>query len=283
MNGYLPEGKKDPIMIHVIDMDDDYLDVMDIPIIQGDGFSKEAGMDSVNILINESLAKRLGWENAVGKTINREINMKVIGVVQDFHFAPLNEDIEPLLFTQSPWNGFYDISVRIESEEPQAVMEMIKEEWELMFPDESFEHYELKAYIEEAYQEVSGLRRVFIYFAILAIMVACMGLLGLASYTTGQKGKEVGVRKVFGASNREITYKLATDFLKWVLLANIIAIPFAWWAMDSWLQNFAFRVNVSIFAVFLTLLITLGLSLLTVFFQALNLARSNPADILKHE
>jgi putative ABC transport system permease protein len=110
-----------------------------------------------------------------------------------------------------------------------------------------------------------------------------MGLLGLASYTTGQKGKEVGVRKVFGAANHEITYKLATDFLKWVLLANIIAIPFAWWAMDTWLQNFVYRVDVSFTAISFTLLITLGLSLLTVIFQALQLARSNPADILKHE
>lgn len=283
MNGYLPEGLKEPIMIHVIDVDDDYLDLMSIPLIQGEGFSKEAGIDSANILINEALARQLGWENSVGMTIQRGIAMKVIGVVQDFHFAPLNEDLKPMLITQSPWNGFYHLSVKLHATDKNKTLDKIEEAWVEIFPDESFEYFTLERHIEQAYGEVSGLRQIFIYFAILAIIVACMGLLGLASYSTGQRSKEVGIRKVFGASNSSITIKLTTDFLKWVLLANIIALPFSWWAMNSWLQNFAYRTEISAAAFVFTLLITLGLSLLTVIFQAIQLAGSNPADVLKSE
>ena len=282
-NGYMPEGLAEPIMIHVMDVDDDYLNIMEIPVIQGEGFSKESGMDTVNILINETLAKHLGWENPIGKSISRGIEMKVIGLIQDYHYAPLNEDIRPLLITQIPWNGFYNLSVRLHETDTRKTMEMIQKEWDSMFPDESFEYFSLESYIEEAYRGVSGLRQIFIYFAFLAIIVACLGLLGLASYSTGQKSKEVGIRKVFGADNHSITIKLAVDFLKWVLLANIIAFPFAWWAMEVWLQNFAYSVDISILAILMTLLITLGLSLLTVIFQAFQLANSNPADVLKHE
>lgn len=283
MNGYLPEGMKEPIMIHVMDVDDDYLDLMSIPVIQGDGFSKEAGIDSANILINETLARQLGWEKPVGKTIQRGIAMKVIGVVQDFHFAPLNEDLKAMLITQSPWNGFYHLSVKLHATDENKTLDKIEEAWAEIFPDESFEYFTMEQYVEEAYGEVSGLRQIFIYFAILAIIVACMGLLGLASYSTGQRSKEVGIRKVFGASNSSITIKLTTDFLKWVLLANIIALPFSWWAMDSWLQNFAYRTEISVTVFVFTLLITLGLSLLTVIFQAIQLAGSNPVDVLKNE
>jgi putative ABC transport system permease protein len=162
-------------------------------------------------------------------------------------------------------------------------MMQIKEEWDALFPDESFEYFSLEEYIDEAYTDVSGLRSIFIYFAILAIIVACLGLLGLASYSIGQKSKEVGIRKVFGADNNEITIKLVREFLKWVLMANIIAFPFAWWAMDNWLQNFAYRINVSFLILMYTLLITFGLSVITIIFQAMRLARTNPAHILKDE
>lgn len=283
MNGYVPEGSKDPIMIHLMSVDDTYLEMMKIPLIQGEDFSKSSGRDTFNVLINETLAKQLKWENPVGKSIFRGIEMKVVGVVQDFHFAPLNEDIGPLIISQMPYNGFYYLSVNLQNKDLNLTMNTIQDEWELMFPDESLEYFSLEDYIDEAYREVSGLRKIFIYFAILAVLVACLGLLGLASYTTGQKSKEVGVRKVFGASNFSITSKLAIDFLKWVILANIIAFPFAWWAMDTWLQNFAYRVNIGPIPILLTLLITLISAMLTVIFQALQLARRNPTDVLKNE
>lgn len=283
MNGYLPEGLTDPIMIHVIDVDDDYLNLLEIPVIQGRGFSMETGLDTANVLINEALARQLGWNEPVGKTIKRGIEMKVIGLVQDFHFAPLKESIEPLIITQNPWNGFYHLSVRIEGRNFQTTIDQIKHEWAQLFPNESFEYFTLTSHIEDAYKEISGLRQIFIYFTILAIIVACLGLLGLASYTTGQRCKEVGIRKVFGASNTHITLWLTTDFLKWVLMANIIAIPIAWWAMDRWLQNFAYHTSPGFGAFALTLFITLGLSFLTVIVQANAIARTKPVDILKYE
>jgi putative ABC transport system permease protein len=283
MNGYLPEGLKDPIMIHALDVDDDYIELLEIPVIEGKGFSKESGLDTSNVLINETLVKQLGWNNPVGKTIKRGIEMKVIGVVQDFHFAPLQENIKPLIITQNPWNGYYHLSVGISSREFKAVMEDIEGAWEDLFPDESFEYFSLSSYIENAYKEISGLRKIFIYFTILAIIVACLGLLGLASFTTGQRSKEVGVRKVFGATNSNIAIRLTADFLKWVLLASIIALPFAWWAMNYWLNNFAYHTYIGSFAFLLTVILTLGLSFLTVILQATGMAKSNPVDILKDE
>ncbi|MDT8393030.1 MAG: FtsX-like permease family protein [Bacteroidales bacterium] len=283
MNGYLPEGLTDPIMIHVIDVDDDYLSLLEIPVIQGKGFDRESGLDTANVLINEALARQLGWNDPIGKTIKRGIEMKVTGLVQDFHFAPLKESIEPLIITQNPWNGFYHLSVRIEGRNFQTTIDQIKHDWSQLFPNESFEYFTLTSHIEDAYKEISGLRQIFIYFTILAIIVACLGLLGLASYTTGQRCKEVGIRKVFGASNTHITIWLTSDFLKWVLLANIIAFPIAWWVMDQWLQNFAYHTSPGLWAFALTLFITLGLSFLTVIVQANAMARTKPVDILKYE
>lgn len=282
-NGYLPEGLSEPIMIHALDVDDDYLELMGIPVIQGEGFSPESGLDTANVLINESLMSQLEWEKPVGKTIRRGIDMKVIGVVQDFHFAPLQENIGPLIITQNPWNGYYHLSVNIQGSSFTEAIEEIEQAWEEVFPDESFEYFTMDSYTEDAYKEISGLRQIFIYFTILAIIVACLGLLGLASYTTGQRSKEVGVRKVFGASNSHIAFRLTIDFLKWVLLANVIAFPLAWWAMDYWLQNFAYHTYIGTLVFILTLLITMGLSFLTVIMQAIGMARSKPVDILKHE
>ncbi len=282
-NGYLPEGRKDPMMIHVIEVDDHYLDLMGIPEIRGESFSPDGSLDSNKILINECLARELGWEKPIGKSIYRGGEFTVIGVVQDFHFAPLSESIEPLVITQLPWNGFYNLSIKVNTRNPKETMDQVEQAWNEVFPEESFEYFSLERYIDDAYREISGLRSIFIYFTLLAIIVACMGLLGLASFTTGQKSREVGIRKVFGAGNTGITIKLASDFMRWVLLANVIAIPFAWWAMDHWLTNFAYRAGIGGRAVVLTLLITLGLSFLTVIFQALQLARTNPADTLKYE
>jgi len=283
MNGYLPEGLKEPILIHAMDVDDEYLDLMMIPLVQGEGFDKSTGMDSVNILINESLANSLGWDEPIGKSIHREVDMQVIGVVQDFHYAPLQQEIEPLLFTQVPWKGFHDLSVRVQKGKSKEALDKIKAEWEYMFPNESFEFFALEDYIAEAYQDISGLRRIFIYFSLLAIFVACMGLLGLSAYSAGQRSKEVGIRKVFGASNEDVIIKVAGDFLKWVVLANVIAFPLAWWAIETWLQNFAYRIEVSFMVLIYTLLITFGLSALTITLQIIQLARSNPAKILKDE
>ena len=279
MNGYMPEGLKEPIMIHAMDVDDEYLDLMMIPVIQGEGFDKGTGMDSAHILINESLANLLGWDDPIGKIIHRQADMQVIGVVQDFHYAPLHQEIEPLLFTQVPWNGFHHLSVRVQKDRSKEALDKIKAEWEYMFPNESFEFFTLEDYIAEAYHDVSGLRRIFIYFSLLAILVACMGLLGLSAYSAGQRSKEVGIRKVFGASNEDVIMKVTGDFLKWVILANVLAFPLAWWAIDTWLQNFAYRIEVSFMVMVYTLLITIGLSALTIIFQIIQLARSNPAVV----
>ena len=284
MNGYFPEGKKDPIMIHVLDVDDDYLNLMEIPIVQGEGFSTDAGLDSANILINETTAQLLGWEYPIGKKFMRnERYLNVVGVVQDFHFAPLSEDIMPLMITQRPSNGFYSVSVKVKEADQKSTMALIEQSWNELFPDESFEYYMLDTYIDDAYREISGLRKIFIYFSILAILVACMGLLGLAFYSISQRSKEVGIRKVFGASAEDIIRKFTGDFLKWVLLANILSLPLAWFLMNNWLDNFAYHAGLDGTSILYTLLITLSLSFITVILQTLHLSRSNPSDVLKHE
>jgi len=284
MNGYFPEGKKDPIMIHVLDVDDDYLDLMEIPLVQGEGFSIDAGLDSANILINETTARLLGWDHPVGKKFMRnERYLTVIGVVQDFHFAPLSENIMPLMITQSPYNGFYSVSVKIKEVNLKSSMTLIEGEWNNLFPEQSFEYYMLEDYIDDAYREISGLRKIFIYFSILAILVACMGLLGLAFYSISQRSKEVGIRKVFGASAENIIRKFTGEFLRWVLLANILALPVAWFLMNNWLNNFAYHAGLNVASILYTLLITLGLSFMTVIIQTFHLAGSNPADVLKNE
>jgi putative ABC transport system permease protein len=283
MNGYFPEGYKEPVMIHVVDVDADYLDVMGIPVIQGRGFDKLSNADSMAFLVNESLAKKLGWENPVGKTISRDGRHKVIGVVSDFHFASLHQDIQPLIITKQPWLGYNFLSVRIQPENRDETLRKMEAAWAPVIPDEPFSSFPQEEYIKGAYSGEMNTGEAVLWFSLLAIFIAGLGLLGLANFTFNQRKKEIGIRKVLGAESGQIARKVTFDFLRLIMMASLLALPVAWWLMDKWMGNFAYQVHISIMIFFMPVIIVTILAWLTIFFQVRKLANTNPSDVLKFE
>jgi putative ABC transport system permease protein len=282
-NGYFPEGYEEPVMIHALDVDYDFLDVMKIPVVAGRNFSKEYATDADAFLINETLAKKLGWTDPVGKKIIRDGEHKVIGMISDFHFATLHTKIEPLLITMKPWDGFNYFAIRLSPGSLNSTLAAIEKKWNEILPNQPYSHVFLDNYVKTAYASENNTGETFLYFSLLAIFVACLGLFGLANYSSEQKRKEIGIRKVYGASNSNILTLLSSDYTRWVILANILAWPLAYWAMDKWLQLFEYRTGINVWIFFLTFCITSLISLITIFYQVLHAARTNPVETIKYE
>jgi putative ABC transport system permease protein len=282
-NGYFPEGFEEPVMIHALDVDYDFIDLLRIPIVAGRNFSKEFATDADAFLINRALAHKLGWNDPVGKTIMRDGSHKVIGMVDDFHFATLHDKIEPLVITMKPWDGFYYLALRIAPQNLTQTLEKIEKAWNNVLPDQPYAHVFLDNDVQQAYDTESKTGDTFFYFSMLAILIACLGLFGLANYSGEQKRKEIGIRKVFGAGTGSILTLLSSNFTKWVIIANVISWPLAYWAMDKWLQLFEYRTGISPWLFILTFFITSLISIVTVFYQVQYAARANPAEIIKYE
>ncbi|MCD4664765.1 MAG: FtsX-like permease family protein, partial [Bacteroidales bacterium] len=283
MNGYLPEDLKNPVMIHVIDVDYDYLDLMGLEIVKGRNFSKDFGTDQTAFIINETLAKQLNWENPIGKYIKRDGKHKVIGVVKDFHFAPLHKEIKPLLITVNPWSYYYYLSAKISPGNSEQTITSIETVWKRLFPDEPFEYAFLDKRIESNYSGVAQRGKSFIYFSIIAIILAGLGLFGQTVFSTEQRTKEIGIRRVFGAEVSKILSVLTWDIVKIVLLANIVALPVSWFINLKWLYAFAFHINFPWYALLFTPIFSLVLVYLTVSYQAYRAAMKNPVEALRYE
>jgi putative ABC transport system permease protein len=283
MNGYLPEGYREPIMIHVLDVDADYLALMEIPLVQGRGFDNLSGADSMSFIINETLARKLGWENPVGKSISRDGKHPVIGVIADFHFASLHHEIQPLILTRQPWLGYNYLSVRIRESDREETMQRLERAWTSVVPEEPFSSFLLEDYRQGAYTGEKNTGEAIFWFSFLAIFIAGIGLFGLASFTFSQRRKEIGIRKVLGAASGQIARQITASFLRLVMIASLIALPIAWFLMIRWLENFAFRTPVSLWVFAAPILIVALLAWLTIHFQVRKLARTNPADVLKFE
>ena len=282
-NGYRPEGLEEPIMIHVMDVDENMLKTLDIEIVEGAGFSKESGTDQNDYLINKAMAREMNWDKPIGKTIVRNGRHRVIGVVEDFHFAPLYVNIQPMLLTNKPFDGFNYLVIRMNMADPQATLRQIEEKWQAILPSEPFIYNFLDASLNRVYSQEKRFGKLFVYFSVLAILIACLGLLGLASFMVEQRTREIGIRKVFGSSENAIVRLLSWNFTKRVLLANLLAWPVAWYAMSKWLENFAFRVDLSWWIFVLSGLMALLLALLTVGYQSFKAANMNPAEVVKYE
>jgi len=283
-NGYIPEGHQQPIMFHVVDVDQDFLAAFELKVVKGRNFSQNFPTDKNGYLINETLARLLGWTEPLGKTIVRNGPHKVIGVVKDFHFASLHEPIEPLILTNRPWRDRFDyLAIRLAATNLPQTISAIQAKWQDVAPNIPFEYWFLDSAFDKLYKAEESFQRIFFGFSILAIMVALLGLLSLAAFAAERRTKEIGVRKVLGASVANITALLAKDFIKLVLLANVIAWPVAWYAMHKWLQNFAYRISIEWWVFVLAGGLALVIALLTVSTQAVRAARANPVESLRYE
>jgi putative ABC transport system permease protein len=282
-NGYLPEGFQEPLMINVVDVDYDYLTVMGLEPVEGRNFMKESGTDRDAIIINRSLAERLQWNDPLEKTIKRDGDHKIIGVVNDFHFSSLHNDIEPLIITLKPWKGYNYITLSINGKINQQLIQQLENKWKAVAPHEDFQYMSLSDYIKEGYQMEMSFISVLTVCAIIALLIATIGLFGLAAFVTRARYREMAIRKIYGASESRIHILLSRDFLIWVFIANIIAIPFAWFFMNQWLQQFAFHQGIRWWIFFATIAFCLLLASAVVFFQGLRINRLNPVDIIRYE
>lgn len=283
-NGYFPEGKSTPEMIHVIDVDEDFLSLFNIPLIQGENFSKEQGSDNNSFLINESFAKKMNWENPVGKWIKRGTNHNVIGVVKDFNFASLRNQIEPLILTNVTDGGTFEyLLVKTGNNNIPAVLNEIEGKWADLIPNSPFEFSFLDQKFDQVYRAELSIQKLLKSFSMLTIFIALLGLLGLSKFSIDNRVKEIGVRKVNGATIKEILLLLNKNYIKLILIAFITASPVAWIAMQKWLENFAYKISLSWWIFALAGLLALGIALLTVSWQSWRAATKNPVEALRYE
>jgi len=283
-NGYVPEGKELPIMLHAIDVDDSYLSTMHIPILAGRNFSDEIASDKHAFLVNETLVNELGWQNPIGKIIKRNGNHKVIGVVRDFNYASLHEKIEPLVLTQSPWhNQFNYLSVRVSGNNISATIAKIEQAWRAINPADPFEFNFLDQQFSSLYYREQQQAKLLFTFSLLAILIASMGLFGLVSFSLKQKIKEIGVRKVLGATATNLLVGISKKYIYSIVAASIIAIPVIYLLMERWLNNFYYHIKLSPVVLLLTVVMVLVIGFVTINIQTLHAIRQNPTESLKYE
>lgn len=269
-------------------VDYDYFKTLGMEIKQGRAFSKEFGSDSTAVVINETVAKIIGHEkDAVGQKIytlndNREvITFNIIGVVKNFHFESLKQNIGALAFKLGKSTGL--VSFKVETKNIQSIIKQVEAKWKAMAPGMPFNHRFLDDSFDDMYRAEQRVSNIALTFAILAILVACLGLFGLASFIAEQRTKEIGIRKVLGLSTEGIVRLLSKDFLKLVLIAFVIATPVAWYFMHRWLEDFAFRVDIAWWVFALAGVLALCIAMLTVSFQAIKAALANPIQSLRTE
>jgi len=291
-HGFYPEGfsEEKPQLIKTMNADADFVKTFGLRIKEGRNFLIDNESEYKNVLINETLARELGWNEPLGKTFkdpriqenNVMVPVTIVGVLEDFHVNPLRDKIEPMvLYFNSSDRSF--ISLRLEPGSVFSVLEFVEKKWEEMYPSMPFDYFFLDEHFDNIHRSEKNLAVTFMYFTVLAILIACLGLFGLASYATERRIKEIGVRKVLGSTVGEITMLLSKDFSKLVLMANVVAWPIAWYGMDKWLQSFAYRTEISLEIFLLSGLIAFIIALLTVSFHTIKAANANPVKALKYE
>lgn len=282
------ENQKVQDMFHMY-FDHDFIPDYGIKMVAGRAFQKEIRTDVAGaFLINEAALKAFGWkspEEALGKRLRSGHGGRVnpiIGVTQNFHYRGLQTEVEPLVMENLP-RTFQCISLSIDTSNLRETMAFVESQWKVLFPDYPYESFFLDTDFDRQYRADEQVGRIFGLFTFLGLFIACLGLLGLASFTTETRTKEIGIRKVLGASVGGIVLMLSKQFTKWVLLANIIAWPIAYYFMNRWLKNFAFRTHIDILTFVLSGLLVLAVALLTISFQSIRAATSNPAESLRYE
>ncbi|HEY5327688.1 MAG TPA: ABC transporter permease, partial [Mucilaginibacter sp.] len=296
-DGYVPESNGDNVKneentlaVSSYIVDDAFIPTLKLKMLRGRAFSKSFN-DSASVILNENAAKQIGWKDPIGKSITYpgHDNQKftVIGVVRDFNVESLHSDFTPfaLFYTTSKTyqiSGSY-LTVRIKPGSYNSTLNSIRNKWKEFAPGTPFDYSFMDAEFDALYKTDQTMGKVFSVFTFLSLTVACLGLLGLAIYTAERRNKEIGIRKVLGASVQNVVAMLSIDFLRLVIIASIIAFPVAWFAMNKWLQDFAFRTEINWWVFALSAGVTITIALITISFQSIKAALSNPVESLRSE
>jgi putative ABC transport system permease protein len=283
-------GPRQQLGTTLLVVDDNYLDLYKIKLAAGKNFSSDKTQDARQYIVNEALAKELlkdhpkaPLSSLLGQQFGFDSLGTITGVAKNFNFNSLQYKIEPMFMISARSFGFRDVSVKINGSNTNAALAFIKSKWDSIYPDYPFEYQFLDEHFNEVYKADNQVSQIVSILAGLAIFISCLGLFGLASHSAERRVKEIGVRKVLGASVQRIVLLLSTDFLKLVLIANIIAWLSAWYAMYKWLSGFAYRIEITwtIFAI--VAFISVLIALLTISFQSVKAAMANPVESLRSE
>ena len=283
-------GGGDKFDINSYMADDNFISTLGISVVKGRGFSKKFS-DSASVILNESAVRMLGLADPIGRIIDYPgggmIKYRVIGVMKDFNFSSLYSPITPFALFHISSKSYTiptsDIVIRVRENNLSSTLQMIESEWKSFAPSTPFEYTFLDQSIEAQYRSAERLGQLFLIFSVLTIIIACVGLFGLATFATERRTKEIGIRKVLGASETEVVELLSRDFVFLVLLANVIACPVSWYVMHQWLQTFAYRTDINWLLFAVSGGIALVIALLTVSSQAIKAALANPVEALRYE
>jgi len=289
-NSLRRKGSTNSQLVNFLNIDNDYLKTLDIELKEGRSFSKEFPSDTADaIILNETAVKQLGVpEPVLGQQIvwdesdDTVIYAKVVGVVKDFHFTSLKNEIKPFAFVTDNNRQWY-LTVKLNGADMQKTIQQIQSVWEKQVKSRPFQYFFLDETYGKLYKAEQNFKTIFFYITAVAIFIACLGLFGLSAFTIAQRTKEIGIRKVLGASVSGIVRMLSGDFIKLVFIAAIIALPIAWWVMHQWLLDFVYRVNIGWWVFVTAIALSLLISLATISFQAIKAAISNPVKSLRTE
>jgi len=288
--GITPEGLSSDVNIiaSIMGIDETFNKTMGMEIVDGRGFSLDFD-DSLSCIINEEMAKFLKWTDPVGRRIGIQsgpeptdlTNYTVVGVLKDFHFATIRHKLEPLFIVYNAQNS--SIAVKINTDDIQKTIAYVEETWKTVNPGTTFEYNFLDEQFANLYRNEKAFATMFTHFTVLAIIIAGLGLFALSAFTAEQRRKEIGIRKVLGASNSTILYKLSSEFVQLILVAFLLASFIAYFVMTRWLQDFSYSIKIGYITFLISGMASIMIALLTISFQAIRAAWTNPVDSLRSE
>jgi len=292
--GWFRDASMDPSKAVVLTnfyIDDNYIPTLGMEIKEGRNFSKDFPTDSLGVILNEAAVKVLGYKDPFKETIYRpnfydngihgSLAYHVVGVVKDFNFSSMHQSVGPLIIQRGEnWGA---IPVRVDTKNISSIINAIKNKWMGMVPAQPFNYTFMDTDFDNVYTAEQRTGTLFITFAVFAIVIGCLGLFGLVTYAAEQRTKEIGVRKVLGASVSGIVTMLSKDFAKLILIASLIAFPIAWWSMHKWLQSFAYRITISWWVFIVAATTATVIAMITISFQAIKAAIANPVKSLRTE
>jgi putative ABC transport system permease protein len=281
----VPIDIKQDVLSDFWPVDEDYIGTLGIHLIAGRNFSNQMSSDSSALIVNEAFVKRFGFKDPLNKIVYRfSFGLQafhIIGVVKDFNFSSLRDGIKPVALVYNEDRGA--ITARVNPANLPAIMSKLENKWKNMSPNQQLSYSFMDEDFDATYRAEQRIGKLFISFSTLAILIACLGLFGLAAYAAEQRNKEIGIRKVLGASVSAIVSMLSMDFIKLVFISILIATPVAWWAMNKWLQDFAYRVNIQWYILASAGAIAVLIAFITISFQSIKAAIMNPVTSLRSE
>jgi putative ABC transport system permease protein len=279
-------GLEEDHIIGVYFGDHEHFDVLGYELAEGRNFSKDFPSDSSAILVNQAVADEMNWEEPIGEKLisfngPQPEELLVVGMLKNFHFESLRENVRPLMIRLGDFGNV--LSVRYRTDDPQEAVKLVEGKWKEFASGESFEYAFLDDNYDDLYRAENRLGMLFSIFPVLAIVIACLGLFGLAAFTAEQRTREIGIRKSMGASGFVIARLMSMEFVKYILIAFLIAIYPAYYFINNWLQNFAYRIDIDLWVFLFGGIAAFVIALITVSFQAIKAARINPATTLRYE